>query len=142
MELGPALIIALIVLFAMLSLAFLFAGVATANYACQLAAREGASGGSRTNIDRLARTAVQNVVAGPFGQFASLQFTNLQVNIFEVGPGGTELGVPAPTAIDTTRTYLVRVQSPYTIGVPFWGTVNATATSECFVDNPESLAIP
>lgn len=148
-EMGPAMIIGFIVLFFLLSLAFYIAGASTANYACQLAAREGASGGSRTACRTAALNAAQRVSAGPFGNFVSLRSNNggpfvdgLNIRFLEVGPGGAEQAIPGINAVNANGNYQLRVESAYLVGVPFWGNIQGAAASECYIDKPEAMAIP
>lgn len=154
-EFAPTLTIAFFALFGLIGLAFLFAGVATANYACQLAVREGATGGSRTACRTAAINAARAVATGPFGAFVNLQaadggdFANgLDIQFLMVQADGTTVNAPAADAIDPTQTYQIRIVAPYRVTVPFVSfftganMLPTTAASECYIDKPESLAVP
>lgn len=149
LEMGPAMVIGFIVLFFLMSLAFYVAGVSTANYACQLAAREGGSGGSRTACQTAAINAAQKVSVGPFGRFVNLRSVGggafvdgLNIRFLEVGPGGVEQAMPGLNAVNVNATYQIRVESTYLVGVPFWGNIQGAAASECYIDKPEAMSIP
>ncbi len=147
-EFAPALAIAIVVLFFILGFGFFLCGVSTAYFACQLASREGATGGSRAQIIQAAKTAAAKVATGPFGQFCTLQSNGggkfsdgLQIKFFQLTPATGATVEFNAGAVNPALLYEVRVESNYQITVPFIGTVQGTAASDNMIDHPEALAI-
>lgn len=149
-EFAPALVIGIIVLFFMIGFAFYLTGVATAYFACQAASREGATGGSRSQMANAARTAAGRVADSALGNFATLRaadgtaFVNgLRVNFFRVNPaaaGSTPVAFGGGN-VDPNQVYTVRVESNYQVTVPFLGRVQGFAASDNVVDNAEALSV-
>lgn len=147
-EFAPALAIAIFVLLMAGGFAFYLCGVSTAYFACQVASREAATGGSRNQIAELAANVADKVGAGSFGQLCNLEAKGggplskaLTVSFFEVTPAtGVAVELPARAAIDKSKMYQLRVESTYQVTIPFIGKVDGHAACENLVDHPEALA--
>lgn len=147
-ELAPALLIGLTVIFFIIGFGFFICGVATANFACQLAAREGSSGGSRERIRQGAMAAADRVAQGPLGAFVSLARDgggnfkdSLKFRFFRIRDNVPEEVDFSTSEVDRGVVYLFRIDSDYQITIPFLGRVPGRAGAENIVDNPEALSI-
>jgi len=147
-EFGPALFIGFLVMFFIIGFGFYICGVATAYFACSLAAREGATGGSRGQITTAATTAASRVANGAFGQFARLRapgggnFTNsLRVQFFEVNPATGVATEFVAGNVNPALFYQVRVGSNYQLTIPFMGDIRGSTASDNVVDHAEALAV-
>lgn len=149
-EFAPALLIGITVIFFIIGFAFYICGVATAYFACQAASREGATGGSRSQMQLAARQAATRVADSGIGNFAQLRaagggafVTGVTVNFFRINPA-TPGATPTPFGggnVDGNQVYTVRVESNYQVTVPFIGQVRGFAASDNVVDNPEALSV-
>lgn len=140
--------IALLVLFFIIGFSFYICGAATAFFACQLASREGATGGSRNQIVQAARRAATRVATGPFGRFAHLENSGggnfadgLAIRFFQVAPGTGSAIEFTGGGVNPAMVYEVRVESSYQLTVPFIGRVQGRMASDNVVDHPEALAL-
>lgn len=143
-ELAPALIIGCLVLFFIIGFGFYICGVATAYFACTLASREGASGGSRAQIRTAAIGAGNRVATSALGAFVNLRAQGggtfgdgLNVRFLQVNDDGSQAPFNGG-AVQRGRPYLVVVDSNYQISIPFLGTIPGQASNNNVVDNPES----
>ncbi|MBY0550764.1 MAG: hypothetical protein K2W95_26025 [Candidatus Obscuribacterales bacterium] len=143
-ELAPALLIGCLVIFFIIGFGFYICGVATAYYACTLASREGASGGSRAQIRTAAITAANRVANSSLGAFVNLKAQGggafgdaLDVRFQRVNDDGSATPF-AGGAVERGRAYQIVVDSNYQISIPFLGTIPGQASNNNVVDNPES----